>query len=159
MCLLLPLVGETTKLEKDEFSALLAGVSRQLDAALTAPERIEVLTTIGLGPFSIRPGTVRGCAKSPRDAVFELLYTKESKLRACADRSCCLPAVLAGNDFSTLYAPLIRDGRMEKFYWNPTREDRIGVCMGIFMDDDVTRGGERQSSKLGAEALAQFYLA
>merc|ERR1712118_181624 len=32
-----------------------------------------------------------------------------------------------GNDFSTLYAPLIRDGRMEKFYWNPSREDRIGV--------------------------------
>merc|ERR1712078_542803 len=23
------------------------------------------------------------------------------------------------------YAPLIRDGRMEKFYWNPSREDRI----------------------------------
>ena len=38
----------------------------------------------------------------------------------------------AGNDFSTLYAPLIRDGRMEKFYWAPTREDRVGVCMGIF---------------------------
>jgi hypothetical protein len=44
-----------------------------------------------------------------------------------------------GNDFSTLYAPLIRDGRMEKYYWNPTREDRIGVCMGIFMDDNLNR--------------------
>lgn len=46
----------------------------------------------------------------------------------------------AGNDFSTLYAPLIRDGRMEKFYWNPTREDRVGVCMGIFQHDGITRG-------------------
>lgn len=46
----------------------------------------------------------------------------------------------AGNDFSTLYAPLIRDGRMEKFYWNPSREDRIGVCFGIFKDDNLTRG-------------------
>ena len=44
-----------------------------------------------------------------------------------------------GNDFSTLYAPLIRDGRMEKFYWNPTREDRIGVALGIFKEDNVTR--------------------
>ena len=44
-----------------------------------------------------------------------------------------------GNDFSTLYAPLIRDGRMEKFYWAPTREDRIGVCMGIFQHDGVVR--------------------
>ena len=98
-----------------------------------------------------------------------------------------MPIVCTGNDFSTLYAPLIRDGRMEKvqsvgaggwtcqgwaghatqthvpkfasskrvcwcdpalhvahwllhplsspgaqYYWNPTREDRIGVCMGIF---------------------------
>jgi hypothetical protein len=46
---------------------------------------------------------------------------------------------MAGNDFSTLYAPLIRDGRMEKYYWNPTREDRIGVCFGIFKDDNLDR--------------------
>jgi len=46
-----------------------------------------------------------------------------------------------GNDFSTLYAPLVRDGRMEKFYWNPTREDRVGVCMGIFVEDPVSRAG------------------
>ena len=45
----------------------------------------------------------------------------------------------AGNDFSTLYAPLIRDGRMEKFYWAPTREDRVGVCTGIFQHDNVTQ--------------------
>ena len=46
----------------------------------------------------------------------------------------------AGNDFSTLYAPLIRDGRMEKYYWNPTREDRVGVCVGIFKDDNIVQG-------------------
>ena len=51
-----------------------------------------------------------------------------------------VPIVCTGNDFSTLYAPLIRDGRMEKFYWAPTREDRVGVCMGIFQHDGVTRG-------------------
>nr|CAA71667.1 Rubisco activase [Alvikia littoralis] len=51
-----------------------------------------------------------------------------------------VPIVCTGNDFSTLYAPLIRDGRMEKYYWNPTREDRIGVCMGIFQEDNVNRG-------------------
>ena len=28
-----------------------------------------------------------------------------------------VPVVCTGNDFSTLYAPLIRDGRMEKYYW------------------------------------------
>merc|ERR1719261_1965392 len=48
-----------------------------------------------------------------------------------------VPIMCTGNDFSTLYAPLIRDGRMEKFYWNPTREDRVGICSGIFREDDV----------------------
>lgn len=28
-----------------------------------------------------------------------------------------VPIIVTGNDFSTLYAPLVRDGRMEKFYW------------------------------------------
>merc|ERR1712087_896945 len=48
-----------------------------------------------------------------------------------------VPIICTGNDFSTLYAPLIRDGRMEKFYWNPTREDRVGIAGGIFKEDDV----------------------
>ena len=39
-----------------------------------------------------------------------------------------VPIVVTGNDFSTLYGPLIRDRRMEKLYWAPTWEDKIGVC-------------------------------
>lgn len=27
---------------------------------------------------------------------------------------------------------------MEKFYWAPTREDRVGVCTGIFQHDTVS---------------------
>lgn len=38
-----------------------------------------------------------------------------------------LVSVHTGNDFSTLYAPLIRDGRMEKFYWEPATEDIINI--------------------------------
>eukprot|EP00740_Mantoniella_antarctica_P002400 CAMPEP_0181349530 /NCGR_PEP_ID=MMETSP1106-20121128/775_1 /TAXON_ID=81844 /ORGANISM="Mantoniella antarctica, Strain SL-175" /LENGTH=426 /DNA_ID=CAMNT_0023461929 /DNA_START=499 /DNA_END=1779 /DNA_ORIENTATION=- len=48
-----------------------------------------------------------------------------------------VPIIATGNDFSTLYAPLIRDGRMEKFYWSPTFEDRVGVACGIFKADNV----------------------
>lgn len=55
-----------------------------------------------------------------------------------------VPILVTGNDFATLYAPLIRDGRMEKFYWEPDRDDRIGIVSGIFRPDglsllDVTR--------------------
>jgi SpoVK/Ycf46/Vps4 family AAA+-type ATPase len=48
-----------------------------------------------------------------------------------------IPIIVTGNDFSTLYAPLIRDGRMEKFYWNPTREDKIGIVNRIFAPDGL----------------------
>merc|ERR1711937_407964 len=34
---------------------------------------------------------------------------------------------------------------MEKYYWNPAREDRVGICGGIFMEDDV---GEAAIEKL-----------
>jgi len=50
-----------------------------------------------------------------------------------------VPIIATGNDFSTLYAPLIRDGRMEKFYWSPTFEDRVGVACGIFKADGVSQ--------------------
>merc|ERR1712146_152575 len=50
-----------------------------------------------------------------------------------------VPIICTGNDFSTLYVPLIRDGRMEKFYLNPTRADRIGVAYGIFKPDGVSK--------------------
>ena len=51
-----------------------------------------------------------------------------------------IPIIVTGNDFSTLYAPLIRDGRMEKFYWEPNRGDRIGIVAGIFKTDELSSG-------------------
>lgn len=68
--------------------------------------------------------TLMNLADNPTNVQLPGVYKNEEIPR--------VPVVCTGNDFSTLYAPLIRDGRMEKYYWNPTREDRIGVCMGIF---------------------------
>ncbi len=50
-----------------------------------------------------------------------------------------VPIIVTGNDFSTLYEPLIRDGRMEKFYWEPDRDDKIGIVGGIFSEDGLSR--------------------
>jgi ribulose bisphosphate carboxylase small subunit len=50
-----------------------------------------------------------------------------------------IPIIVTGNDFATLYAPLIRDGRMEKFYWEPDRDDRVGIVSGIFEAEEVAR--------------------
>ncbi len=50
-----------------------------------------------------------------------------------------IPIVVTGNDFATLYAPLVRDGRMQKFYWEPNRDDRLGIVEGIFSPDGLSR--------------------
>ncbi|MGB7443620.1 MAG: ribulose bisphosphate carboxylase small subunit [Coleofasciculaceae cyanobacterium] len=50
-----------------------------------------------------------------------------------------VPIIVTGNDFSTLYEPLIRDGRMEKFYWEPDKEDRLGIVGGIFSEDGLSK--------------------
>ncbi|OMO66400.1 ATPase, AAA-type, core [Corchorus capsularis] len=75
--------------------------------------------------------TLMNIADNPTNVQLPGMYNKEENPR--------VPIIVTGNDFSTLYAPLIRDGRMEKFYWSPTREDRIGVCAGIFKADNVPR--------------------
>ncbi|RUT07860.1 hypothetical protein DSM106972_021200 [Dulcicalothrix desertica PCC 7102] len=50
-----------------------------------------------------------------------------------------IPIIVTGNDFSTLYAPLVRDGRMEKFYWEPDRDDKVGIVGGIYESDGLSR--------------------
>ncbi|CAL9210031.1 unnamed protein product [Musa hybrid cultivar] len=73
--------------------------------------------------------TLMNIADNPTNVQLPGMYNKQENPR--------VPIIVTGNDFSTLYAPLIRDGRMEKFYWAPTRDDRIGVCTGIFRTDNV----------------------
>merc|ERR1719316_1207028 len=81
--------------------------------------------------------TLMNIADNPTNVQLPGVYKTEEIPR--------VPIICTGNDFSTLYAPLIRNGRMEKFYWNPSREDRIGVATGIFREDDV---GESAIEKL-----------
>ncbi|KAK6933135.1 ATPase, AAA-type, core [Dillenia turbinata] len=75
--------------------------------------------------------TLMNIADNPTNVQLPGMYNKEENAR--------VPIIVTGNDFSTLYAPLIRDGRMEKFYWAPTREDCIGVCTGIFRSDNIPK--------------------
>jgi ribulose bisphosphate carboxylase small subunit len=49
-----------------------------------------------------------------------------------------IPIIVTGNDFYTLYAPLIRDGRMAKFFWEPTQIERVEIVSAIFQDDGLS---------------------
>lgn len=68
-----------------------------------------------------------------------------------------IPIIVTGNDFSTLYAPLIRDGRMEKFYWEPNRADRVGIVGSIFQTDELSVGDiENLIDKFSDQAIDFF---
>jgi ribulose bisphosphate carboxylase small subunit len=77
-------------------------------------------------------GTLMNIADNPTNVQLPGSYDSEPIQR--------IPILVTGNDFSTLYAPLVRDGRMEKFYWEPDRDDRIGIVSGIFEVDQIARG-------------------
>jgi ribulose bisphosphate carboxylase small subunit len=72
-------------------------------------------------------GTLMNIADTPTNVQLPGSYDSAPTQR--------IPIIVTGNDFSTLYAPLVRDGRMEKYYWEPTRDDRIGIVSGIFNAD------------------------
>ena len=48
-----------------------------------------------------------------------------------------VPIIVTGNDLSRVFAPLLRDGRMEKFYWAPTREDLTSIVGYMYREDDA----------------------
>jgi len=76
-------------------------------------------------------GTLMNIADNPTDVQLPGSYDSTPLHR--------VPIIVTGNDFSTLYAPLIRDGRMEKFYWEPDRDDKVGIVSGIFEPDQLSR--------------------
>ncbi|MGA7936830.1 MAG: ribulose bisphosphate carboxylase small subunit [Kovacikia sp.] len=70
-----------------------------------------------------------------------------------------IPIIVTGNDFSTLYAPMIRDGRMEKFFWEPNQDDRIGIVSGIFGADEVSKSEVVQLVEAFPDQAIDFYSA
>lgn len=45
-----------------------------------------------------------------------------------------VPIIITGNDFSKLYGPLVRAGRMTAFQWIPTPEERAEIVCSIFKE-------------------------
>lgn len=70
-----------------------------------------------------------------------------------------VPILVTGNDFSTLYAPLVRDGRMEKFYWEPDHGDRVGIVSGIFAAEGLSSREVEQLVNLFPNQSIDFYSA
>lgn len=46
-----------------------------------------------------------------------------------------VPIIVTGNDLSHMFAPLVRDGRMTKYYWKPDREDLSHILFQMYKVD------------------------
>lgn len=53
-------------------------------------------------------------------------------------RNARVPIIVTGNDFSKLYAPLTRDGRMDMWYWEPTSAEMVEMLHALVEDDGLT---------------------
>lgn len=94
-------------------------------------------------------GTLMNIADNPTDVQLPGSYDTQPIHR--------VPILVTGNDFSTLYAPLVRDGRMEKFYWQPSHEDRLGIVQGIFEPDRLSRSVIEQLVNHFADQAIDFF--
>ena len=43
-----------------------------------------------------------------------------------------VPIIITANDINTLYAPLTRDGRITKYEWDPSLDDKYEICKLLF---------------------------
>ncbi|XP_078438581.1 P-loop containing nucleoside triphosphate hydrolases superfamily protein [Wolffia australiana] len=68
-----------------------------------------------------------------------------------------VPIIVTGNDFTTLYAPLIRDGRMDKFYWQPTHEDIVNIVHRMYEKDGISRKGVEAIVDIFPNQALDFY--
>ena len=72
------------------------------------------------------------------------------------DRATCrrVPVIVTANDPSVLYAPLTRNGRMDLWMWEPTREE-IAKMVHDALDGAPGYGGERDALELVAAFPSQ----
>lgn len=75
------------------------------------------------------------------------------------DNSVRIPIVFTGNDFSKIYPALLRDGRAEVFYWEPSLDEKIEIVGKIFapiLSDNTPQKLLRFVSKYKSQNIAFF---
>jgi len=78
-----------------------------------------------------------------QNAVAELMALCDGGLpsgvrRGAAYPGARIPIIVTANDLTRCYAPLLRDGRMDKFYWEPESEEVADVLHATVEEFDVS---------------------
>ena len=77
-------------------------------------------------------GTLMNLCDAPQKVSVGEEWREDQELRR-------VPIIITANDLSTVYAPLLRDGRMDKFYWEPSDEDKIEMIWTLYREDGLSR--------------------
>jgi len=68
-----------------------------------------------------------------RQNVFgELMHLADFPEQLRNESTVRVPIIATGNDFTKLYGPLIRLGRMHLFAWRPTQDEKLGIVNSIY---------------------------
>eukprot|EP00892_Ulva_mutabilis_P004562 jgi/Ulvmu1/2478/UM137_0003.1 len=94
-----------------------AGIGRHGDTQVTVNNQIVVSTMMNM------------CDDPTRVSIGEVWREEAMNIR--------VPLFVTGNDFSTIYAPLVRDGRMDKYYWEPQRDEKVAMVYQMYKDDNL----------------------
>ncbi len=65
-------------------------------------------------------------------ALGELMHLVDYPYQVENKRTKRIPIIMTGNDFSKLYEPLVRAGRMTSFFWQPTLGEKAIMVRHIF---------------------------
>ena len=122
------IAGEPAKLVRSKY--LSAGKSQRTGECWAAALLINDIDT-GIGNWgenvqtTINTQTVYG----------ELMHMVDYPTQVEGVETERIPLIITGNDFTKLYAPLVRAGRMTSFEWKPDLEERIQIISRIFPED------------------------
>lgn len=67
-----------------------------------------------------------------QSVLSELMHLCDTPLLVDGKATARVPIILTGNDFSKVYVPLRRPGRMALFDWRPDAEERAVAVAGVF---------------------------
>jgi rhodanese-related sulfurtransferase len=139
-----------------------AGVGRFKDDKVTVNNQIVQASLMSLCDdptrvhFSGKPRSRAWDSREERDGEERLRKTGEAAGIGPVARCRRVPVIVTGNDFSRLYAPLTRAGRMDLWHWEPSRVEIAAMVHETFRDAEA-RGGFGYEGRGDAEALVNAF--
>jgi hypothetical protein len=117
--------GEPAKLVRDTYLAAGKAVSSgECEAAVVLVNDVDT----GLGSWGDKVQTTI----NTQTVYGELMHLVDYPTDVERQKTLRVPLILTGNDFTKLYSPLVRAGRMTSLTWRPTLDERSNVVNGIF---------------------------